>query len=326
LAVIENGRLLVANPPALQALRLTSASFDRKLNVEGPDGNLLERMIEALPPSQNASFEYRIVTRRGQTRFLRIEVVPVGPAKIVAQINDITILRDIESRREQAVANTSHELKTPLAVMNLGLSNLLSFYERMPDHDRREMIEETLDQVTEMKTLISSLPRRNKRGTQSFVEPMLVADPVFEIEQVVNELKAFSRLNQVRVNWLATQETAQSVRCTASDLKTVARNLLTNAIKYTRPGGSVEVSASISSDLTAFVLRVSDTGVGIPAEELERIFERSYRASTSEGVEGSGLGLSFVREIVGRAGGVITVESDVGSGTTFVVTLPWVQE
>ncbi len=325
LAVIEHGRLLLANPAALHALHLGYSAFDKPLTVDGPDGPLMERLNEALPPAPATSFEYRIPGTYGRTRYLRIDVVPVGADKILAQINDITLLRDIESRRDEAVANTSHELKTPLAVMNLGLSNLLSYYERMPDEDRRSMIEETLEQVSEMKNLISGLldqSRKTKRSTQQISDPILVPDPAYYIEQVVNELMAFARYHNISLHWQQPDDTLPAIYCPVQDLKTIIRNLLTNAIKYTHAGGQVEVYSDVSASKNALFINVRDTGVGIPASELEIIFEHSYRASTRGTAEGTGLGLSFVRDIVSSLGGSVTVESEVGVGSTFTVILP----
>lgn len=327
LAVIEGGRLLLANPAALHALRLGYDAFDTPLNVDGPDGLLMERLHEALPPSPITSFEYRVSGRRGQTRYLRIDVVPVGPDKILAQINDITLLRDMESRREEAVANTSHELKTPLAVMNLGLSNLLSYYERMPDEDRRSMIEETLEQVSEMKNLISGLldqSRKTKRATQPISEPVIMTDAAFYIEQVCLELMAFARYHEINLQWVTPANSLPTIFCPVQDLRTVVRNLLTNAIKYTHPGGRVLVDTAVLDDGNTLAVRVADTGVGIPESELEIIFEHSYRASTRGAAEGTGLGLSFVRDIITKIGGSVTVESQVNVGSTFTILLPCV--
>lgn len=322
LVVIENGRLLMANPAALQALRLYQTDFDLALEVDSPDGFLLERLREA-QNSDDPAFEYRVISAANETRYLQVAVVSVGEDRILAQVNDITLLREVESRREQAVAYTSHELKTPLAVMNLGLSNLLSYYERMPDEERRVMIEETLEQVNEMKGLITGLldPSKRKPRKAVFAEPALTPDPLGVIKTVLTDLTPLAQVNQIALFWEPeTERITPSARITPQDLKTIARNLISNAIKYTGQGGQVRVTTTSSE--AGFVVAVSDTGVGIPAHELSHIFEARFRASTRGKVEGNGLGLSIVRDLVNQAHGTIHVQSTVAVGTLFVVTLP----
>jgi signal transduction histidine kinase len=97
-------------------------------------------------------------------------------------------------------------------------------------------------------------------------------------------------------------------------------NLLSNAVKFTPPGGAVTVTAAMRGALVR--LEVADTGVGIPADELDMLFGRFFRASTARTVPGTGLGLSIAKSIAEAHGGTIDVKSEVGSGTTFIVDLP----
>ena len=112
------------------------------------------------------------------------------------------------------------------------------------------------------------------------------------------------------------------VRCERDQLERVVINLVSNAVKFTPDGGRVGLDLTVSGDEA--VLRVSDTGVGIPEAEQKRLFESFFRASTAlnAGVQGTGLGLTIVRSIVERHGGTISVRSAEGAGTTFEVRLP----
>jgi two-component system phosphate regulon sensor histidine kinase PhoR len=337
LVEVNNGRLYMANPAAMHALHLRVEELGCPLRIDGPDGLLYERLIEALPPSMTTAFDYRLVMG-GRTRTLHLEVVPVSADKLLVQLNDITLLQAVETRREAAVANASHDLKTPLAVINLGLSNLLAYYEETPDAERRQLIEEALEQVGAMRSSISSLLRQSQtkplstRATVDPDNPASLDDPIFYIEQVVNELFAFARHQGVQIFWQPpTVQVRTTVRISSSDtdLKTIVRNLISNAVKYTPAGGNVRVEVRLSppeiiDDNTncAFTLTVSDSGVGIPPEELHAIFARGYRASTGNLFEGSGLGLSFVKEAIERSSGTIQVESQVGIGSVFTVQLP----
>jgi signal transduction histidine kinase len=322
MAVIEDGRLLMANPAALQALRLYQTDFDAPVVVDGPDGLLLDRLRE-VRDRENASFEYRVVGYDSELRYLQIKPVSVGYNKELVQIDDVTLLREIDSRREQAVAHTSHELKTPLAVMNLGLSNLLAYYERMPDLDRRVMIEETLEQVSEMKALISGLldPVRRRPDKPIFTEPALTTDPSKLIRAVVEDLRPLAQMSEITLRCSA--EDVPAIRCAAPDLKTIVRNLVSNGIKYTPELGTVTVQVKTADHVERYVsLTVEDTGVGIPDNELERIFEPRYRATTHGTAEGTGIGLSIVKDLVKKAQGAISVESKIGQGSKFTVMIP----
>lgn len=99
-------------------------------------------------------------------------------------------------------------------------------------------------------------------------------------------------------------------------------NLVSNAVKFTPEGGQVRVAVRAVSDGTGTELVVSDTGIGIPVEEQGRLFTRFYRSSTAQGVRGTGLGLAIVKGVVENHAGTITVDSQPGRGTTFVVRLP----
>lgn len=329
LAVIDvrHGHLLMANPSALRLLQLDENAFNDMLATDGPDGLLIERLAEALPPSRTTSFEYRIMIGI-RTRYVRIEVVPVSADKLLAQINDVTLLREFESRREAAVASASHDLKTPLAVINLGLSNLLAYYEETPDNQRRALIEEALDQVMAMRTSIGGLLKQTRGGHYTATSgdgDAFNDSPVTCIHEVVGELGAFARYHGVTLFLTKSPECVVRVAGSANDLKMVARNLITNGIKYTPSGGQVTTDTYCDSDHGTFTLVVRDTGVGIPPDELDAIFEPGYRATTGHMVEGGGLGLSFVRDTVTRLGGTVQVESTVNNGSTFIVTLPMMQ-
>jgi two-component system, OmpR family, phosphate regulon sensor histidine kinase PhoR len=110
------------------------------------------------------------------------------------------------------------------------------------------------------------------------------------------------------------------VRADAARLEQVLVNLIHNAVKFTRPGGEVVLSAQAEGEVVCF--RVSDTGVGIPSDDLERIFERFYKADRARSGGGTGLGLSISRHLVEAHGGKIWVESREGQGSTFFFTIP----
>jgi signal transduction histidine kinase len=138
------------------------------------------------------------------------------------------------------------------------------------------------------------------------------------IRQTVEMYEDVADERDVRIETATTSELVASVD--RNRLRQVLANLLDNAIKYTPSGGRIEVRAGREAD--AVVVRVKDTGAGIPAEELPRIWERLYRGDKSRSTRGLGLGLSLVKAIVQAHGGEVSVESELGVGSTFVLRLP----
>ncbi|AHY47706.1 Histidine kinase-, DNA gyrase B-, and HSP90-like ATPase [Rubrobacter radiotolerans] len=152
---------------------------------------------------------------------------------------------------------------------------------------------------------------------------------------VLARMRRVARERGVSLNWRRFGRTAQfAIPGNETQLVSMFTNLVDNAVKYTPPGGVVEVTVGVCEEdcgpdgRREVFVRVSDTGVGIPAESLERIFERFYRVDKgrSKGTGGTGLGLSIVRHIVENHGGRITVESEVEKGSTFTVYLPRSEE
>lgn len=140
---------------------------------------------------------------------------------------------------------------------------------------------------------------------------------------VLARLRSAARRKSISLSWKRSGEASLfTVRGDETQLTSMFANLVENAVKYTPPGGGVEVAAE--SDGNEVVVRVSDTGIGIPEEYLARIFERFYRVdkARSKQTGGTGLGLSIVRHIAENHGGRVTVESTPGEGSAFTVYLP----
>jgi len=138
------------------------------------------------------------------------------------------------------------------------------------------------------------------------------------IRQTVEMYEDVADERGVRIETAATPELVANID--RNRLRQVLANLLDNAIKYTPSGGRIEMRAGREAD--AVVVKVKDTGAGIPAEELPRIWERLYRGDKSRSTRGLGLGLSLVKAIVQAHGGEVSVESQPGAGSTFVLRLP----
>jgi signal transduction histidine kinase len=241
----------------------------------------------------------------------------------VIVLRDITALKEIERIKARFMAGVTHELKTPLSVIQLHSKNLLTYYKRLPEQKRFELIRSIQAQSELLGQFIEdilALSRLDVGVTQANRKLLNLAEL---IDQTVKDLAPMAEEKQIILNWKK-PATALTVLADSSQLKRVARNLIDNAIKYTPAGGSVNIhTLSESIDGRTFAtIRVTDTGIGIPPEHQSRVFERFHRVDSSHTVPGTGLGLSIVKEIANAHGGSVKLESAPGMGSTFVVLLP----
>ena len=226
--------------------------------------------------------------------------------------------------RDQFLQVVSHELKTPLTTL-LGNAQLLERRTArdgsLPERHQR-MLRTIADQAARLNQMISSLLdiTRFESGQVDVVRAPL--DLAALVRRVVDDVRPGLVRHRIEVE--APAELA--VVGDGMRLEQVFRNLLSNAIKYSPAGGRIGVRIEPQGEQVA--VQVADEGMGIPAEALPHLFQRFYRASRPEmqGIDGTGLGLYVVREIVALHGGVVTVESEVGRGSVFTVRLPLPQD
>ncbi len=224
-------------------------------------------------------------------------------------------LSGTETLRTDFIANVSHELKTPLAV----IQNYGTMLQRpgLPDEERLEYAKAVTDASRRLATLITNILKLNKlENQQIFPTP-----ESYDLgEQLCECLLAFEDAWEKKGLDIET-DIAESVTVDADAelLSLVWNNLFSNAIKFTEPGG--KVSVTLAGDGDDAVVSVSDTGCGISPEAGRHIFEKFYQGDTSHATEGNGLGLALVRRVVDITGGEISVQSQTGVGSTFTVRL-----
>jgi two-component system, OmpR family, phosphate regulon sensor histidine kinase PhoR len=240
---------------------------------------------------------------------------------VVAVFHDISELKRLERVRKDFVANVSHELRTPVAVIRGYADTILA---EMPGGDPHqvarfvEIIRNHAERLSHLVTDLLTLSELETHGILLDLSPTSVAGAV---GQACLLLEQKARDKGITVDWSGVKESPQ-VLADRARLEQVLVNLLDNALNYTSDKGSITFSAGEAGKMTR--IAISDTGIGIPGKDLSRIFERFYRvdASRSRDQGGTGLGLSIVRHIVQLHGGVVTVESTPGKGSTFAFTLP----
>ena len=234
---------------------------------------------------------------------------------------DVTRLRRLENMRRDFVANVSHELKTPVTSIKGFVETLLESPAQRDPETRRflTIISRQADRliaIIEDLLNLSRIEQESERG-ETVLRPALLR-PVLETAVHLCEVKAAERGMRIELEC----DAALSAPLTAPLMEQAVVNLVDNAVKYGREGGTVRVWAERSGERVA--IRVADQGGGIAAEHLPRLFERFYRVDESRSAKlgGTGLGLSIVKHIAQLHGGTVAVESRPGEGSTFSVLLP----
>jgi signal transduction histidine kinase len=221
--------------------------------------------------------------------------------------------------RRQLLADVSHELMTPLTAIR-GYAETLTLPQFGPfaaDGQRYvHIIQEEVERIERLVGDLLDLSRYEAAGITLVQEDVAVAEL---FDRVVERHEQAARQKQVTIHVVLADEEME-VRGDGRRLEQALQNLASNALRHTPPGGRVTLSAEQREAVT--LLRVADTGSGIPAEHLPHIFDRFYKADPSRSAAGSGLGLSIVKAIVERHGGKVSATSEPGGGTVFLIELP----
>lgn len=226
-------------------------------------------------------------------------------------------LKELDDLKTKLINTVSHELRTPL-VSIMGFSNMLKRHEPTP-----ELIQESGDQILQAGQRLSRmvddfilLNRAESRGWDINLEPVDIVDMIrFAIDE-------FAPLNKIHRFVFQCEQDSPLVMADGRLLRQVIDNLIANAIKYSPRGGRIELSTKVREDMLDF--SVKDEGIGIPEEEVDKVFERFYRVKSreTEAVGGMGLGLSICKDIITSLNGEISSTSHHGQGSTFSIKLP----
>jgi two-component system phosphate regulon sensor histidine kinase PhoR len=314
------GRLLVANPAARSWFGLPDdlrpgLPLKRVLGVPQV-GALAGRAARAGAPVVGTC---TLVFPEPRTLAMRaFPLADRGPTgRIVVTLTDITQRRRLEVLRRDFVANASHELKTPVAAVRALAETLLTALPEDPDAGRR-FAERIGREAERLEALVRDLLdlSRVERGTLD-VEPV---DLVGLVKEVVG---GYVDLAEERRVTLDTElRPGVAMRGDRAQLGLLLSNLVDNALRHTPAKGTVCVRLDAAESRA--ILQVADTGEGIPASELPRVFERFYRVDKARARQtgGTGLGLAIVRHVAEAHGGTVRADSELARGTTFTVTLP----
>ncbi len=310
----------------------TSGGFETSLH---PDDR--ERVIRGYEEHARGGYitEYRIIRPDGTTRWVRDRVFPIRDEtgeiyRYVGFTSDITELKQAEIERLQLaveqekvrllrdfVAEVTHDLKTPLSSINL---KIYQATKTTVAEKRAQILNEVSEQAERMGSMINDMLTLSRLDSMSefTLHRTNLNDLIAEVKQDRLQL---AHKKSIRLHAALADKPIQ-ILADRDDLARAIGNLVDNAIHYTADGGRIDVE-SYTNDSEAVIV-VRDTGIGIPANDLQSIFERFYRAENGRAADpgGTGLGLSIVKRVIEAHAGRIEVESVVGRGTTFRVLLP----
>ena len=266
--------------------------------------------------------EWRLA-RMGRT--LRVRAIPFAPqgrvTGVLLTLDDVTRQEALETTRQKFISNVSHELKTPVTAIRIAAENLL---EESDPGSVRQGAQSLLRSVDRLALLIQDLSElsRIESGALTLVPEVLRLDQV--LADLVRELRQHPSARQATLREVLQAPPDTRIVVDPLRLHQVVENLVSNALKFSPPGGEVTLAVRVTTQ--GLVWEVTDQGPGIPVEEQGRIFERFYRAQAAKAKPGTGLGLAIVKHLSRLMGGEVTVESRPGAGATFRVILPILAE
>ena len=331
---VEDG-LLIADPEGLITFANRSAGAILGVPARGLVG---QSLTHRLPGSVDPETLARLVSERGHVEreiairglrtlqyTLRLAAVSAdekgeGPVLgIVASLSDVTRQYELQQTKNDVISLVSHEMRTPLTAIQ-GMTELLAAYDVEPGR-RREMnlaINDEVKRLTRMITGYLDITRLESGATAMRLSP-LRAESLLERILILLEPVAAQRQIRMVSNFPAD---LPPFLADADLLSRAVENLVSNAIKYSPDGTAVTLSARAEEEYVA--IEVADHGYGIPAADLERVFEKFYRVPRVQdaGVPGTGLGLALVREIAELHHGSVSLRSEVNQGSTFTLRIP----
>ena len=313
IALDNNERIILSNPYSKKLFDLKGDIIGQKISDCIIDYDLIN-FIRGLPDINTSEIKlFHPVERE-----IRVKKAPIisesrNPIGIVIAVQDITDIKRLENMRSEFVANVSHELKTPLTSIK-GFSETLRFVDSVETKNKfLDIIDKEVDRLTNLINdilILSNIENLHKMGNEDF-------KPGEVVENIIDILRKEIEKKKIRVDFVDDFE--DKIVGSKDKFHQLALNLIENAIKYSNENGNVKIHLTLKNQY--FIFEVEDDGIGIPKNDIPRIFERFYRVDKSRSTRGTGLGLAIVKHIVKLFNGDINVKSSVGRGSTFTVKI-----
>jgi PAS domain S-box-containing protein len=318
----DDGVVLLANPAVAAMLGLVPDAMVGRRLVDVPGHEILRPLFQERKPR---TVDLPLHDGRTAQASLVSVVTPYGePVGVAAILRDITLLKNLDRMKNDFVNTVSHDLKSPISVID-GTAEVISWNAKN-DAPLQRRIQRIRDEARYMAELVTDLLDLG-RIEAGLGPPKERLDAAGLVEAAVRKIAPGAEAKGVAIE--SDLSSGAWVMAAPARLTQVVLNLVGNAVKYTPTGGRVRVSVARTGDAGTLggpgvAIRVTDTGIGIPARHLPHVFDKFYRVHEppAKDVPGTGLGLAIAKSIVENHGGRIAVESTDGVGSVFVVELP----
>ncbi len=324
LAIDTKGKILLIND-----LAKTMVDGNQKLIPEGKNiRQFIQNQIVLDSIIYNMSGENSTVIQKNISKdtIYKIKIDPVhfedtdAVIGFIINIEDVTEYVKLENMRKEFVANVSHELKTPITSIK-GFVETLKMTDNLDDDTKNRFLTIIENEATRLTRLIDDILLLStiENKTKKKVEKVDLFEVFEEVHEVVNYI---AKKKNIKVKYEFENEDIDLWEYSGY-IRQILLNIISNAIKYTGENGSVNIKQYIKAEKV--FIEVKDNGIGIPQEDIDRIFERFYRVdkARSRSVGGTGLGLAITKHMVKALNGNIKVESELGVGSKFIIELPF---
>ena len=316
--VDDKGKVQLVNPAAIKMFSISQPAPIGKTLIEVVRHHQPEEMWErcqATGEAQRVDFE---IGHRLSLQGIATSLSPAISGSTLLLFQDLTRQRQTEAMRRDFISNVSHELRTPLAALKALTETLQAGAMEDPPAAHR-FLGQMETEVNSLSLMVSELLELSRIESGRVPLNLVPTAPLDIVNPAIERLRLQAERSGLALS-IECSDDLPAVLADSTRIQQVMVNLLHNAIKFTTTGGQVMVRVTQLDREIQFA--ISDTGIGIAAEDLPRIFERFYKVDRSRATSGTGLGLAIARHLVEAHGGRIWAESEVGKGSTFYFTIP----
>jgi two-component system phosphate regulon sensor histidine kinase PhoR len=311
------GNISLANRAAENLFNIKDAENKPLIEVVR-DHEIDELLKLCLKTAGTQTVQYESGISKRYLRAIAIPVIHNELTSVLLLLQDLTELRNLQTTRRDVIGNISHEFRTPLAGIKAMVETLRdgAVDDKETAGDFLARIDSEVDRLTQLVAELTELSRIETGKAELKKEPL-------DLNQLVEEVIAQLSPQAKRQKLSIARESAADLPFVPADkdrVRQVIANLVHNAIKFTPAGGRITITSRALEG--SVVVDIADTGIGIPKEDLPRVFERFYKGDKARAGEGTGMGLAIAKHVIEAHGGNIWVESEEGKGSTFSFSLP----
>ena len=312
--VDTEGNVSLANKAAEKLFGIKEAKNEPLIEAVR-DHEVDELLRLCLRTAQTQATQYESSVSKG---YLRVVAIPIAHTGVLLLFQDLTELTSLQTTRRELIGNISHEFRTPLAGIKAMVETLTggAMDDKVAAKDFLTRIDSEVDRLTQLVEELTELSRIETGKAELKKEPI---DLNKLVEEVIAQLSPQAERQQLSIS----REFATNLPSVLADkdrVRQVITNLVHNAIKFTPAGGRITITSRALEG--SVVVHIADTGIGIPEEDLPRVFERFYKGDKARAGGGTGMGLAIAKHVIQAHGGSIWVRSEEGEGSTFAFSLP----